>query len=69
MQKWVGAILADLRKEFRRLVFARDGFPPKCTHCNQEANYRMVLLAGKRTMASAAFNSDMDAAYNSKDEK
>jgi hypothetical protein len=72
VQKWDGTILAALRKEFQRLVLARDGYPPKCTHGNQEANYRMVLLAGKRTMEPATFKTfkaEMEAAYNSKDKK
>ena len=47
VKKWDGHTLHELRRKFQRRVLARDGFPPKCTHGNQEANYRLILIISK----------------------
>ena len=70
VKKWDGPTLQELRREFQHRVLARDGFPPKCTHGNQEANYRLILLAAKSCMDPPLFKSfkaDLEAAHNSKD--
>ena len=72
VKKWDGPTLHELRRDFQRRVLARDGFPPKCTHGNQEANYKLVLLTAKSCMDPTLFKSfkaDLEAAHSSKDKE
>ena len=72
VKKWDGPTLHELRRDFQRRVLARDGFPPKCTHGNQEANYKLVLLTARSCMDPTLFKSfkaDLEAAHSSKDKE
>ena len=72
VKKWDGPTLHELRRDLQRRVLARDGFPPKCTHGNQEANYKLVLLTAKSCMDPTLFKSfkaDLEAAHSSKDKE
>ena len=72
VKKWDGPTLHELRREFQRRVLVWDGFPPKCTHGNQEANYRLILLAARSGMDPPlykSFKADLEAAHSSKDKE
>ena len=58
-----GPALADARRRFQTLIFARDGSPIKSLTIHRQLNFKLVLIAAKDVMDPKLFKDFKNAMY------